>query len=191
MSRIAIFGGSFDPIHFGHLIIAQDLISYKKADSIVFLPTSFPPHKRTKTDFGDRIAMVDLAISGNSTFTSRDIETTLPKPSYTINTLRALKSEFSGDRIAFIIGMDSAVEFDTWREPEKLLEEFEILVIPRPGYKKSLISQRFIKRMIFIETRMIEISSSEIRKRIKRGKTVKYLTPDVVIKYIERNGLYR
>lgn len=190
MRKATIFGGSFDPIHYGHLIISQDILIEKKLEKILFLPSVSPPHKKSYAPFTDRVNMVNLAIEGNPKFQCSDFEKTLPKPSYTINSLRSVKKEFGFSKISFIIGMDSAVEFDTWKDPDVLLKEFEIIVILRTGYAKEDVSERFRKKMIFFNTRCIDISSTEIRKRIKKGKIVKYLTPDSVFNYIRKKDLY-
>lgn len=191
LNRVIIFGGTFDPIHYAHLIIAQDILEKIETKTILFLPTLKPPHKKSFASFLDRLNMVNLAISGNPEFQCSDIEKSLPKPSYTINTLRAIKKKLKSINISFIIGMDSAVEFDTWKEPENLLKEFEIIVLPRPCFKGEEVLPRFKEEMKFLNTRMIEISSSEIRKRIREGKKIKYLTPNSVIDYIRKKGLYK
>ncbi|TET24277.1 MAG: nicotinate (nicotinamide) nucleotide adenylyltransferase [Candidatus Cloacimonadota bacterium] len=191
MRRILFFGGTFDPIHYAHLIIAEDILQEQKIQTILFLPSLRPPHKECVASFNDRVRMVNLAIKDNAALECSDIEGVLPAPSYTINTLRALKERMQIDHIAFIIGMDSAVEFSTWKDPDALLNEFEILVIPRPGYSQDGVSERFSKKMNFLGTRMIDISSTEIRERIKKGRDINYLTPDVVIHHIMEKNLYR
>ena len=191
MKSVTIFGGSFDPIHYAHLIIAQDIIEKIKTQKILFLPSLYPPHKRVFAPFTDRVNMVALAIRGNSEFQYTDIEERITKPSYSIKILREIKDKFSVSKLSFVIGMDSAVEFSTWKDPDKLLGEFEIVVVPRPGYRKRDILPRYRKRMSLIDTRQLEISSTEIRKRIRRGRSIKYLTPDSVITYIDKKKLYK
>ncbi len=191
MKKITIFGGAFDPIHYGHLIIAKDILEKIEAQKIIFLPNPLPPHKKSFASFPDRINMLNLTIKGNPEFECSDVEVRLPGPSYTINTLRAIKKKMNILNISFIIGMDSAVEFNIWKDPVELLEEFDIIVIPRDGYKKKDVIGRFKKKMIFLNTRRIEISSTEIRERIKEGRDIKYLTPDSVIDYIVKKGLYK
>ncbi len=191
MRRVLFFGGTFDPIHYAHLIIAEDILQEQKIQTILFLPSLRPPHKECAASFHDRVRMVNLAIGDNAALKCSDIESVLPAPSYTINTLRALKEKMQIDHIGFIIGMDSAVEFDTWKDPDALLDEFEILVIERPGYSKNDVSERLSKKMNFLRTRMIDISSTEIRERIKNRRDINYLTPDVVIHHIMEKSLYR
>lgn len=191
MKSVAVFGGAFDPIHFGHLILAQDILLETSSHEVIFLPSFAPPHKECYAPFDDRLQMVSLATRGNPHFACNGMEAGLSQPSYTIQTLRALRAELGDVSISFIMGMDSAVEFDTWREPDALLGEFEMLVIPRPGFSKRDIDGRFLERMVFLDTRKIDISSTEIRERIKAHKEIRYLTPNEVISYIAKRGLYR
>ena len=191
MRSVTIFGGTFDPIHYAHLIIAQDILEKIGTQKILFLPTLNPPHKKSFAPFPDRVNMVNLATKENPRFKCSDIEKKLPGPSYTIDILRAIKKESEISNISFIIGMDSAVELNTWKDPDDLLEEFEIIVIPRPFYTKEDVLPRFKKKMNFLNTRKIEISSTEIRERIREGKKIKYMTPDSVIDYIEKTDLYK
>lgn len=190
MKRIAVFGGAFDPIHFAHLILAQDILFSSSSEIVFFMPSFQPPHKMCFAPFNERLRMVKLAIDGNPRFKCSDIEEKLPKPSYTIQTLRALKEELGDASISFIMGMDSAIEFATWREPEALLNEFRMLVLPRPGFSQQEIEEGFRERMVFLSERKIDISSTEIRTRIKEGREIRYLTPNNVISYIAREGLY-
>jgi nicotinate-nucleotide adenylyltransferase len=190
MKRVAVFGGAFDPIHFAHLILAQDILLETSSDSVLFLPSFVPPHKECYAPFNERLMMVSLAIRGNPHFRSSGMEAELSQPSYTIQTLRALKKEMGDSSISFIMGMDSAVEFDTWKEPEALLDEFTMIVIPRPGFSETAIDSRFRGGMTFLKLRKIDISSTEIRERIREGKEVRYLTTNEVISYIAKKGLY-
>jgi nicotinate-nucleotide adenylyltransferase len=191
MKQVAVFGGAFDPIHCAHLILAQDILLAIASDTILFLPSSTPPHKRCFAAFDDRLKMVELAIRGNPRFKSSGIEAGLPEPTFTIQTLRALQKELPDASISFIMGMDSAVEFSTWKEPTALLDEFRMIVIPRPGCAECDVDKEFRERMTFLQIRTIAISSTEIRDRIKAGKEIRYLTPNEVISYIAKKGLYR
>jgi nicotinate-nucleotide adenylyltransferase len=190
MKRVAVFGGAFDPIHFGHLILAQDIIETASAERILFMPSFKPPHKQCFAPFEDRLQMARLATRGNPHFRCSGLEAELSQPSYTIRTLRALGKELGDGGISFIMGMDSAIEFDTWKEPEALLDEFTIVVIPRPGFSREDIKELYAGRMLFLSTRQIDISSTEIREKIRDGKEVRYLTTNEVISYIAKKGLY-
>ena len=191
MEKLVIFGGAFDPIHNAHLLIAQDVYEKLHSQILIFQPALLPPHKKVFAPFHDRVKMVELAIANDERFKCSDVEQRLPKPSYTIDVLRAIREENPDKKIYFIIGLDSAVDFHTWKEPDRILKEFNIAVVPRPFFKKSDVKPQWRKHMKFIDTREIEISSTEVRNRLKRGKTVKYLIPDDVIKYIQAKGLYR
>ncbi len=191
MKQVAVFGGAFDPIHFAHLILAQDILLETEADTILFVPSFMPPHKECFASFGDRLNMVQRAIRGNPHFRSSGIEAALPQPSYTIQTLRAAKNEFNDSALSFIIGMDSAMELDTWKEPDSLLKEFRILVIPRTGYSEGDVKDAFRESMDILEIRKVQISSTEIREKIKKHKEIRYLTPNAVISYIAKKGLYK
>jgi nicotinate-nucleotide adenylyltransferase len=191
MKRVAVFGGAFDPIHFGHLILSQDIMKMVSSECVFFMPSFQPPHKECFAPFNDRLQMILLAVRGNPHFRCSDMEAGLSTPSYTIQTLRALKGELGDVSISFIMGMDSAVEFATWKEPEALLDEFSMVVIPRPGFSGEDIEKPFGERMRFLSTRKIDISSTEIRERIREGKEIRYLTPNEVIAYIAKKGLYK
>lgn len=191
MKRVAVFGGAFDPIHFAHLIHAQDILLETSSDTVFFMPSFAPPHKECFAPFDERLKMVTLAVRGNPHFKSSGMEAELSQPSYTIQTLRALKEKLGDVPISFIMGMDSAEEFNTWKEPEALLDEFKMIVIPRPGFSENAIDDRFRDRMVFLKLRKIAISSTEIRGRIKENKEIRYLTPNEVISYIAKKGLYR
>jgi len=190
MRRVTIFGGTFDPIHFAHLLTGRDILEVTKADKIIFLPSFAPPHKDVYASLDDRLHMVKLAIKDSPEFGCSEFEKTLARPTYTINTLRKLKDELDFVSISFIIGMDSACEFASWKEPDALLREFEMLVIPRPGYERKDVSMRFQKKFRFVNARRIEISSTEIRERVLKGKNIRYLTPVPVVDYIKGKGLY-
>jgi len=191
MKNVTIFGGAFDPIHYAHLIIAQEILEKTESPEILFLPSFSPPHKKIFAPFCDRVNMLNLAIGDNPQFQCSDMEKHFTQPSYTIDSLRAIKKRLGVSDISFIIGMDSAVEFETWKEPDTLLFEFKILVIKRLRFTKEDILPRFQKKMHFIDTRRIEISSTEIRERIKKCKNIRYLTPPPVIDYIIEKGFYR
>lgn len=191
MNSTAFFGGSFDPIHIAHLITAQDISEKTGIERIVFLPTFSPPHKKIFAPFSNRVKMIKLAIEEDPRFECWDVEKNLPSPSYTINTLTEFKKNKGISDISFIIGMDSAVEFDTWKEAERLVTEFNIMVLPRPNFKKENILDKFKERMVFVNSRKIDVSSTEIRERLNSGRTVKYLLPESVIEYIQKKGLYQ
>lgn len=186
--RIGIFGGSFDPPHLGHLIIAEMARSALKLDRVVFVPAHQPPHKlgRQFTPAHHRFAMTSAAISGNAAFTVSDIELRRDGISYSIDTLRAFRRQYPEARLYLIIGEDNYRTFSTWRNPDEILSLAELVVYPRVG---SPVKRKRRNDHI-LDAPLLGISSSEIRRRLKKGMSVRYLVPDVVRRYIERHHLY-
>jgi nicotinate-nucleotide adenylyltransferase len=183
--RIGILGGSFDPIHHGHLILARAAKEELGLDRIVFVPANKSPHKaETKPATAeDRLKMVQLAIQGEEGFEASDIELKRPAPSYTIDTLRELTKLHPEVELVLLIGADNAAKFDTWREPQEIRRLAEIAVLDRAG---SSAEQGWP-----VVRRLIDISSTDIRARVAGGRSIRYLTPDSVCDYITAHGLYR
>jgi nicotinate-nucleotide adenylyltransferase len=201
---IGIYGGTFDPIHTGHLIIAEQVREILKLDKIVFLPNGNPPHKQKKvSDKYARFNMIRLAIEDNPNFYLSDIEIKKNEPSYTYNTLLELKKEFK-DEIYFIIGADSLVNLHKWHRYEELITLCKIVVLPRvlenisndknnPDFLKNWIINQLkadLDNFILVDFPMLEISSTIIRENISNKKSVKYMLPEKVIKYIYEENLY-
>ncbi len=193
--KIGIFGGTFNPPHIGHLIVAEYIREEAKLDKVIFIPCSTPPHKQDK-NYLSRIAspehrfeMVKIAIKGNPYFEVSDIEIKRGGISYTIDTINQLIEKFKNDEFYLLIGADQFKEFHTWRSPYEIVKKVKLIVFNRPNY--IIPDTEFSKFAEFITVPNIEISASSIRKRIKDGKSIKYLVPDEVEKYIYANGLYR
>lgn len=196
--KIAIFGGTFDPIHLGHLLIAQQAYNSFSLSEVIFMPAGIPPHKSnlqiTPPEF--RLEMVKRAISDNPVFSYSDYELNKSGHSYTAETLRHYQELAIADKIYFIIGADSLLEIFTWHEPEYLLNNGFFIVARRPGYNLKGVLQRkeywpYRDHIFIMDCIEIDISSTEIRKMVREGKSVKYQTRDEVIKYISEKGLYR
>ena len=192
--RIGIFGGTFNPIHHGHLINIELIKENFFLDLILFIPAKIPVHKTVSDTISpaERLKMVELAIAGIEGFQSSEIELKRESASYTITTLEELKILYPGDDLFLIIGSDSFNELDTWKDFKKILLEYSIIVILRTGsvqLRDDLLSLAF-KIELQKET-MIEISSSMIRDRIKKELPIRYLTTDDVIDFIKDKGLYR
>jgi nicotinate-nucleotide adenylyltransferase len=183
--RIGILGGSFDPIHHGHLILARAAKEELDLDRVLFVPANKSPHKTdTKPATAeDRLKMVELAIAGEEGFEASDTELKRPAPSYTLDTLRELKKSHPQDEFVLLIGADNVAKFDTWREPEEIRRLAQIAVLDRAG--KSAQHQWPVVH------RMIDISSTDIRTRVAAGRSIRYLTPDAVCDYIATHSLYR
>lgn len=206
MRGIGIFGGTFDPIHLGHLIIAEQTRDSLELEKIIFIPNGNPPHKNSVyTDKKFRLEMIKLAIEDNSKFEVSEIETNKPGLCFTIDTIAELKQSLDKEMF-FIMGADSLINFKTWHRYEELLEMCNFAVFPRiienmgrteenQGRDKL---QKWIEdnlntaedKFIFIDFPILDISSTEVRKKINGKKSLKYLVPDRVIEYINEKKLY-
>lgn len=190
---IGLFGGTFDPIHTGHLILAERAREELELDAVLFMPAHIPPHKtggRHIADGDARLEMIRRAIAGNPAFFVTDIELVRQGVSYTVDSLRQLHTVAPNASLTLLIGSDNARDFDTWREPEEILRMAHIGVWERPGsYFWPEIFADYIAEKI--SAPLIEISSTDIRNRIATGRSVRYLTPDPVVDYLEHHGIYR
>ena len=192
--KIGVFGGTFNPIHHGHLINIELIKEKFNLDLILLVPAKIPVHK-TVTDKitpSDRLEMTGLAVAGNKNLQVSGIELNRESPSYTITTLEELKTLYPDDELFLIIGSDSFNELDTWKEYKKILSGYPVIVMQRPGdikLRDDLLS--IAARIEFYRDTMIEISSSMIRDRVKKGLPIRYLTTDDVINFISNKGLYK
>lgn len=191
--RIGIFGGTFDPIHLGHLIVAQQAAEQLGLDQILFIPAGQPPHKggMKLSPAKARYDMVRLAIKGNSLFKASDIEIRSKGSSYTISTLKALKSKYKTAGLFLLLGLDQAVLLSTWKEPQKLFDLATVCVLSRPGFSLGKIEPRWRKMVRFLPVSQIDISATGIRDRVRRGQTIRYLVPETVARHIKNKELYR
>ena len=203
--RIGVFGGSFDPIHFGHLLVAEQCREQAKLDKVLFVPAAQSPLKESSPTASDRqrIEMVSLAIAGHSRFEISTIEIDRGDKSYTVETLTQLKKERPDDQLFLIIGQDSLQTFDRWKEPKKICELATPLVVARPDSEntesvdlnllKPFTSDSMFEELtsLAIAARLIDISSTDIRRRIGDGNSIRFLTTRSVEKYIETAKLYQ
>ena len=199
--KIGILGGSFNPVHLGHLILAEQIRETTGLGRVLFIPASSPPHKPgTELAAGEhRLAMVRLAIEGNPFFEASDVEVRRGGVSYTIDTILELRREHPGDDFHFIIGADSVPELPTWYRTCELVDLCTFLIGSRPGHDiawdlltralPAATVERLRKNVI--PTIPVGISSSAIRLRIREGRSIRYLVPRQVEEYIGRNDLYR
>lgn len=184
--NVGILGGTFNPPHIGHLILAQEAKEQLKLDKIFFIPANRPPHKdKDLIDCGFRLKMVQLALEGNPDFAALDIEVKRKGVSYTVDTFFELKKTYPEDSFFLMIGSDLANSFDQWREPHKIKEMADIVVVERKGM--PLLNKN---DFFSIKITQIDISSSMIRQRVRDYKTIKYLVPDKVEGFIKENDLY-
>ncbi len=197
--KVGIMGGSFDPIHIGHLLMAEQAKDELGLDKILFIPTGNPPHKDTDrmTDASKRFEMVKLAIGDNHDFLISDIESKSSSVSYTVKTLETLKSHNSQWDLYFIMGSDSFLSLNTWRNYEKILRDYKVIVAKRPNYKNEMvynISEEFKKeydaQIDILRSPIVDISSTSIRDKVRAGESIRYMLPEAVREYILKLNLY-
>jgi nicotinate-nucleotide adenylyltransferase len=183
--RLILFGGTFDPIHHGHLILARDALETLGGERVIFLPAAISPHKlaRTPTSPAFRRAMVAAAIAGEERFVLDDRELSRPGPSYTYDTVIELRAEWPGAELLYLVGFDNVAALDTWYRYEELAQLVQFIVLRRAGVEASEVSPGLERR--------VDISSTEIRERVARGLSISYLVPEPVRAIIEQNQLYR
>jgi nicotinate-nucleotide adenylyltransferase len=200
--RLGLFGGSFDPVHYGHLLLAECCREQARLDEVWFVPAAVPPHKQQKEPAPDaaRVEMLELAIGGHEAFRVSRIEIERGGVSYTVDTLREVKRVRPGDELFFLMGGDSIRDLPTWKEPEAICQLALPLVVRRPNspepdfaaLAKVVSSERIeaIRRQQ-VDMPQVDLSSREIRQRVAERKSIRYRTPRAVEKYIETHGLYR
>ena len=198
--RIGVFGGSFDPVHMGHLTIAQDAVEQLELDRLIFVPAAVPPHKqgRTLAEGRHRLAMLELATEANLSFEVSDMELRRGGLSFTFDTMTQIQADHPGAELFFIVGLDSLTILHSWRNVGKLLEMCTVVPFARGGEDAALVARqiqlsgdwetKLLERMIRIHE--IEISASEIRMRLAEGLSIRYLVPPEVEMYIAEHGLY-
>jgi nicotinate-nucleotide adenylyltransferase len=189
--RIGVFGGTFDPVHFGHLLMAAETLGRLRLDSLLFVPARRPAHKRSRAlaPVEDRIAMLRIATRQAPRFQVSDIEANGDQVNFTVRTLEALLKRERAEYF-FLMGQDSLEEFTAWREPERILSIARLVVVPRGDAELPLLPSAVRRRVVFLRPPRIGISSTEIRRRLRRGISVRYWLPDAVLAYAARHGLY-
>lgn len=201
--RVGVLGGTFDPVHYGHLVIAEEVYAALDLAEMVFVPAGHPPHKPESmvAPAHHRLAMLELAITGNPHFSISRVDLERPGPSYTVETLRLLRRQW-GEQTAlfFLIGWDSLEDFLTWRDPAGILEQLSYLVaVRRPGYAeedgyRASLEARLpgiTERLLVVPVPQLEISSTELRERVAEGRPIRYQLPERVEQYIEQYNLYQ
>lgn len=201
--RIGVMGGTFDPIHVGHLAAAEEAREALGLTTVLFMPAGLPPHKLDQpiTPAEHRVAMVELAIGGNPAFELSRLEVDRPGPSYTLDTVAALvDGETAAGRapdIVVILSVEALLGLPTWHEPARLLRMARVAAVPRDGFAapgRSWVAEHFPgheERVTFLAAPRIKLSATEIRDRVASGRSIRYLVPDAVIGYIGDHGLYR
>ena len=211
MKKIGILGGTFNPIHFGHLRAAEEIREDLSLDKVIFIPSGIPPHRPASeiVSFAHRYEMVKLAIAHNPSFSISDIEGQRAGKSYTVDTLKLLKEKINAE-FYFIIGLDAFLEINTWKSPKELFTLTHFIVMPRKGFKqeeiltplKRLFAEEVKKKndafilptgkcVYFCHISSLNISATHIRRLLAEGKSIRYLVPKEVADYIYKKGLYR
>jgi nicotinate-nucleotide adenylyltransferase len=196
--KVGLFGGTFDPIHNGHIVVAETVLQKVDLERVIFIPAGKPWLKegREITSATHRLKMVELAISGKSYFELSRIEIERPGATYTVDTLVDLINEKNNAELYVIIGLDSLADFPRWKDPSRLLSLCYLVVVPRPGYPLPDIQAMenqlpgLKTRLILLNAPEIDISSSEVRRRIEEGLSLNHLVPESVAEYIKQNKLY-
>ena len=193
MSRIGVMGGTFDPIHHGHLVAAEEVRHGLGLDRVLFVPAG-DPWQKGGTDVSpsdDRFEMIRCAIADNDAFDASRVDIDRGGPTYTIDTLRALNEELQGDQLFFITGADAILEILTWKDPQDVLALASFVAVTRPGHDLAGLQKLGIgERVRVIEIPALAISSTDIRQRVREGRPIRYLVPGPVEDYIREHGLY-
>ena len=191
--KTGILGGTFDPIHIGHLLVARDAMDALGLDRVVFVPAAAPPHKadRPTAPAASRLAMVHLAVRDDPDFSISEVEFRRSGPSFSIDTIGELERELPGNDLYFLIGEDNLGEIWSWKEPEALFRRCRVVVIGRLGSDRLTISPDLPGPVTTLDIQRIRLSSSEIREKVKEGRSIRYLVPPEVERYIYEHRLYR
>ncbi len=196
--KVGIFGGTFDPIHQGHMIIAEQVMGELDLALVVFVPGGIPPHKEAssvRASAEDRFDMVEAAVAGNERFSVDRVEVDAGRAMHSVETVRILKERSPGDDWYFISGADEISNLLAWKDPDLLLEEVVMVAATRPGYDLSKLQHleaglRNFDRIFPVECTRVDISATGIRRRMLQGKSVRYLVPEGVYEIIRDRGLY-
>ncbi len=200
---MGVMGGSFNPIHLGHLFAADEVMHALSLEEIIFVTSPRPPFKEESEmlEAETRYLMVAMATATNPRFRVSRVEMDRPGTSYTVDTIEELRKKYPArSEFFFILGMDAARELASWKEPERLLELCSLAVVSRPGFSKRKAAEGLSPEgrellghqgVVFVESQGLDISSTEVRKRVKEGRPFRYLLPDPVARYIADRGIYR
>jgi len=192
--KVCLFGGTFDPPHLGHLIIAQTIFEAENFDQIVFVPAYQPPHKNGMkiSPVDQRLEMLKIAISENPNFVMSDLEIQRKGLSYSIDTIIEYKKQnnLSSDELFYLMGSDSLKQFKKWKDTKRIIDESRVIVAIRPGFRPSDIPNWILAKIQFASIPRIEISSTTIRNRWIDDKTIRYMVTESVWQYINKNKLY-
>lgn len=198
--QLGILGGTFDPIHFGHLLAAEEARVALRLDRVLFAPASDPPHKQghAKLAVAHRLSMVRLAIADNPAFDISTVDIDRPGPHYTVDTIRLIRDEWGtgADETYFIMGVDSLAHLLTWHQPAQLIELCRLAVVARPGFRADSAKLEaalpgISRRLDWVEMPVLGISSSDLQRRVREGRSIRYQVPANVADYVTEHRLYR
>ena len=196
--RLGILGGTFNPPHLGHLVCAQEAYIQLELDLVTLMPARIPPHKPTEDEPGveHRVALCKTAAADDDRFSVSELETSRPGPSYTVDTLKELHDQAPENELFLIVGGDIAAGLPEWRQPETVLELATLAIAKRRGTPRSRVDAalhtlRGAERAEFFRMPRIGVSSTLVRRRVRSGEPIRYLVPDAVERYIQKEGLYR
>jgi nicotinate-nucleotide adenylyltransferase len=195
--KIGIFGGTFNPPHVGHLIVVESVQDQERFDTVLFVPSASPPNKQAGVQDGtlapaaDRLRMVQLAIQGNSKFEVSDIEIRRSGPSFTVDTIDALAALHPDASLSLIIGSDNLLDFHTWKSPREIVAKAGLVVMGRPGFDLRQANPEFSRLAKVMNVPQVGVSGTDIRRRVKLGRSIRYLVPKTVEDFIRHANLYR
>jgi nicotinate-nucleotide adenylyltransferase len=197
LRRLGILGGTFDPPHIGHLILAEYAREALELAQVLFVPAADPPHKDdTRTAIEHRLAMVERAIAGNSHFAVSLADIERPGPHYTVDLIPILQTQFPDAELYFLIGADSLRDLPKWNRPQELIRLCKLAVMRRPDVDATpemheAVLPGLAERVVTIDAPLVDVSSTELVERLRVGKSVRYVVADSVLDYLEANGLYK
>ncbi len=192
--NLGVFGGTFNPPHTGHLIVVESVCDQLQFDKVLFIPSANPPHKNDPllAPAMKRLEMTKLAVQGNNLFEVSDIEILRGGTSYSVDTLSALRKLYANATLSLIIGSDNFLEFEKWKSAKEIFDRANVVVMSRPGFSVQSLQRDEMSRMArFVNVPHIGVSATDIRRRIKLGRSIRYLVPQAVEDYILRSGLYK
>ncbi len=193
--RVGLYGGTFDPIHIVHLIIAEFIREERQLDRVIFIPSGIPPHKQVFSPKELRLKMVEACVADHPKFECSDIEITRTWTSYSVDTIAAFRRRLGlpADRLFWILGSDNFVSFDKWKEPERILEWCRVVVFPRRhgDFERAPARFRDHPAVEYLDAPILEVSSTQIREFVRKGRSIRYLVPPAVEGLIRENDLYK
>ena len=191
--RLGILGGTFDPIHSGHLILAEQLREGLDLKKVIFVPSANPPHKKNSlvSSAEDRLRMTQIAIKDNPFFILSDLELKREGKSYTVDTLNEFKKLYPRSELFLLLGSDVLDEIESWKEPDKIFQEVKVVIALRPGLDKIDQKNKFAQKSLSVPINGLDISSTRIREMVRAGKSIRYLVPPGIEEFIQVKYLYK